>query len=74
MQVANYSIFTILKGQHPVDAITRSVILAVSICYHAKLQDRTDFEDCIVQEFITPLKLAEKKQFCNEIRWYMNTI
>lgn len=72
MHVANYSILTIFKGQHPVDTITRSLILAVSVCYHAKLQDRTDFEDGIVQNFITPLKLTDKKQFCNEIRWYMN--
>lgn len=50
--------------------ITRALILAVSVCYHARLQVRKEYEDGIVQQFTNPLVVTGRDQFCNEIRWY----
>lgn len=49
---------------------TRSLILAVSVCYHARLTSRLEFENGVVQQFEHPLKLIGRDQFCDEIRWY----
>ena len=52
--------------------LTRSLILAVSVCYHARLTDRTDYEERVSKEFIAPLALTEgPKEFRNVIRWYV---
>ena len=46
-------------------------MLALSICYHARLQDRNDFECEVVQQFSPPLALTGRvQQFKDEIRWY----
>ena len=50
--------------------ITRALILAVSVCYHARLQVRKEYEDGIIQQFTNPLVVTGRDQFCNEIRWY----
>ena len=50
-------------------------MLALSICYHARLQDRNDFECGVVQQFSPPLALTGGvQQYKDEIRWYTNTI
>ena len=50
--------------------LTRSLILAVSVCYHARLSDRKEYEVGIAQQFTAPLALSgEVEQFRNEIRW-----
>lgn len=50
--------------------LTRSLILAVSVCYHARLSDRKDFEEKIAQQFTAHLTLSGGvEQFRNEIRW-----
>ncbi|XP_019853235.1 PREDICTED: E3 ubiquitin-protein ligase RNF213-like [Amphimedon queenslandica] len=49
--------------------IARSLILAISVCYHARLQDRVEYETNVVQEFKPPLTVTGREQFCNEIRW-----
>ena len=52
------------------DPVTRSLILALSICYHARLQDRGDYENSISKQFVQPLALPEgAEQFRNEIKW-----
>ena len=51
--------------------LTRSLILALSICYQARLKSRVDFERGIAQEFSLPLELAGRaKQFRAEIERY----
>ena len=53
------------------DAATWALVLALSICYHARLQDRDGFENGVVQQFRPPLVLTEGvQQFKDEIRWY----
>lgn len=54
--------------------LTRSLILAVSVCYHARLNDREEFERQISQEFMSPLALSGEEQFRNEIIWYIQFI
>ena len=49
--------------------ITRALILSVSVCYHARLQDRDEYENGVVQQFTAPLTITGKEQFCNEIKW-----
>ncbi|XP_019863218.1 PREDICTED: E3 ubiquitin-protein ligase rnf213-alpha-like, partial [Amphimedon queenslandica] len=57
------------EQKHPVDDITRSLILAVSVCFHARLTNRAVFEEGVAKQFKAPLTLAGRDQFCNEIRW-----
>ena len=53
--------------------------MSLSVCYHARLQEREDFESEIVNEFIPPLNKMEdgtimsltQTQFQAEIRWYI---
>jgi hypothetical protein len=59
-----------LEGQQSVSHIARSLILAVSVCYHARLQDRTEYESYVVKQFIEPLNIpGGSKQFKKEIKW-----
>ena len=52
--------------------LTRSLILSISVCYHARLNDREEFEEEIAHEFTAPLTLSGgADQFRNEIRWYV---
>ena len=51
------------------DNVTRSLVLALSVCYHARLQDRGEYEQGVAQMFTSPLKLEGADQFRNEIRW-----
>lgn len=55
--------------QHP-DNITSALILAVSVCYHARLQDRTEYEEEVSEKFLPPLDLpGGAVQFRNEVTW-----
>lgn len=50
--------------------VTRSLILAVSVCYHARLSNREEYEKEVVKQFTAPLTLpGGVVQFRNEIRW-----
>lgn len=50
--------------------ITRALILSLSVCYHARLQDRTGYEKGVSKQFVNPLSLpGGDKQFRDEIRW-----
>ena len=54
------------------DAITRALILSLSVCYHARLQDREEYEEAVVNQFRAPLALPlGREQFCDEMRWYV---
>ena len=57
------------QGKQPVSDITRALILSVSVCYHARLQERDEYENGVVQQFTAPLTITGKEQFCNEIKW-----
>ena len=50
--------------------ITRALILSLSVCYHARLQIRTNYEEGVSEQFLDPLFLpGGDDQFRNEIRW-----
>ena len=50
--------------------LTRSLILALSVCYHARLSNREEYEEGVAREFVAPLNLPDGvQQFRNEIRW-----
>ena len=63
--------FSTKDGKTPLqDVPTWALVLALSICYHARLQDRDDFENGVVQQFSPPLALTGGvQQFKDEIRW-----
>ena len=57
----------------PVNDITRALILALNVCYHARLKERREYVDGVVQQFKSPLGIpGGAKQFCNEIKWYVD--
>lgn len=35
-------------------AITRSLVLALGVCYHACLKNRDEYRECVVQHFQQP--------------------
>ena len=42
--------------------------MAIAVCYHARLQDRNDFENFIVDHFSQPFIIpGGKQQFVDEI-------
>ena len=50
--------------------ITRALILSLSVCYHARLQDRDDYEEGVAGQFANPLSLPGRdERFRDEIRW-----
>ena len=63
----------VLAPAQPVDPysdLTYSLILAVSVCYHARLSDRQEYEQEISQKFTPPLALTGgADEFRDVIRW-----
>ena len=61
------------EHQHPSN-ITTALILAVSVCYHARLQKkRTEYENRVCAKFVPPLALpGGAAQFRNEIIWLVD--
>ena len=59
------------------DKTTRAIILALGVCYHARLEKRDAYEKKIVAAFKYPLHLPgpdlddKVEQFRNEIRWFV---
>lgn len=55
--------------QEPIDPITRALVLAIGVCYHAKLQDgREDYRRAVAQSFKSPCLLpGGEKQILREI-------
>ena len=54
----------------PLDDVTKALVYTVAVCYHARLNDRTKFEDNVVMQFVDPYKLPKKtpaKHFRKEI-------
>ena len=46
--------------------------MAVAVCYHARLQERGDFEEFIVTKFLEPFSIPHRKQqFLDEIVKYL---
>ena len=63
-----------LFWQVPIDQMTRSLILALSVCYYARLQDRTQYEKQICRAFQYPLSLPDGvRSFREEIQWYVDS-
>ena len=71
MKYCNIDSFILsLQDSCAVDEITRALILALCICYHARLQERREYVDGVVQQFKSPLTIpGGVEQFCNEIKW-----
>ena len=63
----------VLAPTQPADLyfdLTYSLILAVSVCYHARLSDRQEYEQEISQKFTPPLALSGgADEFRDVIRW-----
>ena len=50
--------------------IARALVLALSVCYHARLQNRAEYEDGVATHFRGPIQLqGGAQQFRDEIRW-----
>ena len=50
--------------------LTHSLILAISVCYHARLSDRIEYEQGVAKEFTAPLPLSGgATEFRNVIKW-----
>jgi len=41
--------------------------MAVAVCYHARLQERSDFEQFIVTKFLKPFSIPNGTKFLDEI-------
>ena len=60
----------VVGGPGNTRTLTRSLILALSVCYHARLSNREDYEEGVAREFAAPLHLpGGVQQFRDEIRW-----
>ena len=58
-----------LKDKESVDLITRALILSLSVCYHARLQERAEFEEGVVAQFMAPIDCDSVVRFHDEIKW-----
>lgn len=57
-------------GSQSPNNLTRALLLSLSVCYHARLQHRLDYEEGVAAQFKHPLNLPSKaEQLRNEIRW-----
>ena len=55
-----------------INDITWALVLSLSVCYHARLQNRAEYEEVIAQEFTGALYLPRgSEQFREEIRWWV---
>jgi len=60
---------------NPPSNAARALILSLSVCYHARLRNRNDYEIGVVEEFTGPIYLSGKQeQFLYEIRWYVSAV
>lgn len=55
--------------QEPIDPVTRALVLAIGVCYHAKLQEkRQDYRKVVAQSFKAPCLLpGGEKQILREL-------
>lgn len=55
--------------QEPIDSMTRALVLAIGVCYHAKLQHRRqDYRKVVAQSFKAPCLLpGGERQILREI-------
>ena len=55
--------------QEPIDPMTRALVLAIGVCYHAKLQEkRQDYRKVVAQSFKAPCVLpGGEEQILREI-------
>lgn len=74
MKCFSYIYFRFVQGdfvgyQSP-GPIARALVLALSVCYHARLQDRSEYEEGVAKHFKGPIQLTRgSQQFRDEIRW-----
>ena len=46
-----------------IDTATKALVLALSVCYHARLNKRDDYEEYIAKRFQLPLGKITAKEF-----------
>jgi len=46
---------------------TRSMIMTLAVCYHARIQKREKYEDHICPHFSQPIEKVDKQRFQQEI-------
>ena len=52
------------------DAVSRALILALGVCYHACLENREDYRDQVASTFSRPLRLPKgSTTIFEEIDW-----
>ena len=63
-----------LTSQEPINPITRALVLAIGVCYHAKLQERREeYRTVVAQSFKAPCLLpGGQKQILREISRFAN--
>ena len=61
------------EGYASPNQVARALVLALSVCYHARLQNRADYEEGVATHFRCPIQLqGGAQQFRDEIRWYVS--
>lgn len=51
-------------------AVSRALVLSLSICYHARLENREEYEEGVTRYFTGPIELVDgADQFRDEMRW-----
>ena len=50
---------------------TRSLILALGVCYHACLQNRKEYREFMTNYFVGPCEIEGPDDIGNEIAWYV---
>ena len=52
--------------------VVRALVLALSVCYHARLKRREEYEEGVARYFTNSIQLSYgADQFRDEIRWYV---
>lgn len=51
-------------------SVARALVLSLSVCYHARLDNREEYEEGVAEYFTGPIELVYgSDQFRDEIRW-----
>ncbi len=58
------------EGYQSLGPVARALVLSLSLCYHARLEERGEYEEGVVARFAGPISLpGGAQQFRDEIRW-----
>ena len=54
----------------PLNDVTRALILALGVCYHACLEKRNEYRECVAPLFTAPFEHVTPDQIFDEINTY----